>query len=159
MGTWLTIAKMHNTTFPISTAQLAKLVRDCQDKFDGTGLTGIPCSPSNEQTLKVCHRPPINQPPPSAFVVAFHEHFGVDINGVACFDGVCGLRNNLTQWDWSLFSLCFVLVILVYVCKGTASASVRKMRHDINRQRAQDMRDVSNRHRQALARREHSIIC
>mmetsp|Transcript_65565 Transcript_65565/g.182273 ORF Transcript_65565/g.182273 Transcript_65565/m.182273 type:complete len:473 (+) Transcript_65565:100-1518(+) len=142
---WITIAQLHNVTFPVSTHDLSKLVHACYLETSGTGLdSGIPCRPSAEQTAHVCRHVPERQPRPTAFRVAVHEHLGLDVPGIPCASRVCALRNGVVVWDRTLFSLCVLALLSIWLCRHGADALIRRMKRNMQRLRMGQMRELSN---------------
>eukprot|EP00425_Heterocapsa_triquetra_P023353 CAMPEP_0195115602 /NCGR_PEP_ID=MMETSP0448-20130528/109531_1 /TAXON_ID=66468 /ORGANISM="Heterocapsa triquestra, Strain CCMP 448" /LENGTH=493 /DNA_ID=CAMNT_0040152723 /DNA_START=95 /DNA_END=1572 /DNA_ORIENTATION=- len=102
---WVTMAAMHHYSFPMSTQQLQTMVRNCTTQFEGTGLTGIPCNPNEEQVMGYCTHDdeggqfPHEQHKPIAFSVLLHNTLGVDKQGLGCYYGVCSMRDDMVKYD------------------------------------------------------------
>jgi len=149
---WITIAKLRAATFPISDANLHEYVKDCHQKFDGTGLSNgngpttalaDACRPNAATILDTCVNLPVGQPRPEAFTMQLHEWFGFTMeHGARCFDGICEFRNKLVEWDKTMALICVFLFLMTFVCKfcmnGCIKAAKRadqKSASDVQRRR------------------------
>jgi len=133
---WITEAKMRQATFPISDANLHEYVKDCHNKFDGTGTQagmGVAladaCRPSDESITQTCMALPAGQPRPEAFTMLVLDWFGVAINhGVYCFDGICKFRNKIQQYDMLIAISALGLILFTFCCRYAMNSCIRNHR-------------------------------
>lgn len=132
---WITIAKLRAATFPISVANLHEYVKDCHQKFDGTGLSrgtgpttalADACRPNQATILDTCINLPVGQPRPEAFNVLMKEYFGITIQtGVGCFDGICSMRSKIAEYDHTMLVLGFALFCSTFICRKCMNDCIR----------------------------------
>jgi len=140
--TALTIAdlKQPPTQFPISDYHLHKLVLGCEHDFEGTGISGGSCRPTNDQIMDRCESLPSNQPRPSAFTHIFNEMFGTEIEGAKCFEGICDFRAKLVEWDWTLALCCVLLVLATFGLRYCLNECIRMDKASMQRSRAEELK-------------------
>lgn len=133
---WITEAKLRNAQFPISDANLKEYVKDCHNKFDGTGMTATSgnalaaaCRPADSVIVETCVALPAGQPRPEAFTMLINEYFGIEVkHGINCFDGICKFRNKLTEYDTLIFLAAIGLIIFTFVCRYAMNSCIRSHR-------------------------------
>jgi len=133
---WITEAKLRNAQFPISDANLHEYVKDCHNKFDGTGVTastggalGAACRPTDISITETCTGLPVGQPRPEAFTMLMFEWFGIAIDhGVYCFDGICKFRNKIASYDMMIAVAAVVLIACTFLCKFAMNSCIRNHR-------------------------------
>lgn len=170
----LTIAGLNHTSFPVSFAKMNQLKKDCNDRFEGTGLADDGtdyCRPSPEQVYKHCE---YGTQHPHAFAKIAHDWFGItDFEGEQCLgpEGICQLRNKIVGVDpnegicqignaifncdnWVIIG-CFFAVVGVCCMRWGINGCLQRKRTRLQRARAletrQIKRDVDQIHQQRAA--------
>jgi len=133
---WLTQAKLRQAQFPISVSNLKEYVKDCSDKFDGTGVTtgtgnalADACRPSDATIIETCTALPNGQPRPEAFTMLVQNQLGIPMkHGFKCFDGICAFRNKVAQYDMIIVALAVVLILSTFCCKWGMNSCIKSYR-------------------------------
>lgn len=114
--TALTIAKMHNVTFPVAEGVLKDTVATCKgiDTMKGTA-----CNPNFDQVLYVCQNVGtadlVGQKRPVAFGQLIYQWFGLSqVESFPCFHGICKFRNSLVEHEKIVY-LGFALIIFAII--------------------------------------------
>jgi hypothetical protein len=83
----LTQAKLNNKSFPLSSAQLKNITKDCDNLVGGAGYEdgNHPCRPSHAQINGVCHSPPPGQPLPGAGRWLVETNLHIKFHGLQCY--------------------------------------------------------------------------
>lgn len=137
--TWDTIAIERGATFPISNANLHLYVKDCHERYDGTGLSkgstnGVDpladaCRPNASSIIYYCENLPPTQPRPEAFTMLAHEYLGVDLkSGVKCFHGLCKLRDDLKEYDTLAVWIALAAILLTFACRFMMNNCIKGIR-------------------------------
>mmetsp|Transcript_117868 Transcript_117868/g.263488 ORF Transcript_117868/g.263488 Transcript_117868/m.263488 type:complete len:649 (+) Transcript_117868:70-2016(+) len=117
---YLTMAALAQppVAFPISTANLVRLVGACEDSLVGTGIKdgqGHPCRPGFQEVAAICGRAlPGGQPHPAVQPwgsLFLQRSLGVELPEIPCFQGVCEVNHEVHQWDWTIVTVVAMLLV------------------------------------------------
>jgi len=149
---WDTIAVLRGAEFPISDANLHEYVKDCHERFDGTGLghgngpttlLAEACRPNSSTVIYTCENLPLGQPRPEAFTMLAKEWFGITMNdGVQCFHGICKFRNKLVEYDYTIAIAGVCLFLLTFVCKCCMNNCIKSVRKSYQTEKKEEHQKV-----------------
>lgn len=129
--TWITMAKLKNATFPVSTPHLLLISEQCWQKTEGLGLQAgeSECLPSQQQVLDTCTSPPAHAGTVRAFHAALYEWTQLDVPGIVCEASVCDRWVFLHRWMAVFVFVSLLLLVLLCSCRCALMHYIRSIVH------------------------------